>query len=307
MRLAAENLRSCPPRPVTRFAPSPTGFLHLGHVASAACVWGIGRALGAEILLRIEDHDRGRCRSEFEAAIYADLQWLGFSHDNAELRSGERSRFRQSDNTARYEAALARLAAEGAVYACQCTRAQIKAASDAAADELWYPGTCRARGIALGAPDAGLRVRVPDGEQRFADLWLGPQAQNPARQCGDLLIRDRHGSWTYQFAVTIDDLEQGVNLIIRGQDLTPSTGRQLWLGRRLGRADDAVFLHHPLLKDEDGKKLSKRFLAEAVAQRRAAGEAPEAVLGEAAFLLGLTPKLEPLAARELPALFQAVH
>jgi glutamyl-tRNA synthetase/glutamyl-Q tRNA(Asp) synthetase len=137
----------------------------------------------------------------------------------------------------------------------------------------------------------------------FDDLVLGPQRQNPAEQCGDLLLKDRRYNFTYQLAVVVDDIKQGVNLVIRGQDLTASTGRQIWLGRRLGREVDARFAHHPLLVDETGRKLGKRFLSAALTQRRLAGERAEDVLGEAAYLGGLVQERRAVEVGELAGLF----
>lgn len=281
---------------MTRFAPSPTGYLHVGHVASALYVWGVGKRLGAQVLLRIEDHDRGRCRPEFERAILDDLQWLGFHPDDLRI-------LRQSDESAYYEQSLAALAAKGLVYACDCSRKQIAAGMPAGGGELRYGGHCRTRGLALDAPDTGIRMVMPDRDVSFTDLALGPLRQNPAWQCGDLLLRDRQGNWTYQMAVVADDLRQGVTLVIRGQDLTESTARQIVLGEALGRAEPPRFYHHPLIKDESGQKLGKRFLSEAIAKRRAAGEAPEVVLGEAAHLVGLLPTARPVSAGDAVALF----
>jgi glutamyl-Q tRNA(Asp) synthetase len=278
---------------ISRFAPAPTGFLHLGHVVNAVRVWGETRARSGRVLLRMEDHDRQRSRREFEQAILEDLDWLGFAADEPMVRQSERS--------AIYEAALDRLRDRGLIYACDCSRGQIARATaglnactttataglkacttteeantldaadasnvanpDAAnvanvvqafrpADaELCYPGTCRDRGLADSA-GLGLRVRLEPSVERFVDLRLGPQEQQPSEQCGDLLIRDRDGNWTYQFAATVDDLVQGVTLVIRGVDLLESTGRQIQLARLLGRAEPPAFLHHPLIMRSIGR------------------------------------------------------
>jgi glutamyl-tRNA synthetase/glutamyl-Q tRNA(Asp) synthetase len=274
-----------PHAPTTRFAPSPTGFLHLGHVASALYVWGVARSSGGRVLLRIEDHDRSRCRPEYERAIHEDLAWLGLSADATVPR--------QSEREAAYRAALAALAATGGVYACDCSRKTIEAASGGTGEELRYPGTCRTRQLPLDAPGVGLRTVVADEEIAFVDAVLGRLAQRPQAQCGDLLLRDRHGLWTYQLCVVVDDLEQGVDLVVRGQDLTGSTGRQIQLARRLGRPADASFLHHPLITDPTGRKLGKRFFSEAIAKRRAAGETAAAIIGEAAFHVGLLAERRP--------------
>lgn len=304
-------MRSSAPTPVTRFAPSPTGYLHLGHVASALYVFGLGRRLGAKVLLRLEDHDRSRFRSEYELAIFEDLRWLGLLYDNVDLQPGSPSPYRQSDSDAFYRETLARLAKSHQVYACECSRKQVAQDSAthgdtdlATSDEPRYGGRCRDLGLPLDRPGVGLRVVLPEDEIKFADLNLGPLVHVPARQCGDLLVRDRLGQWTYQFAVVADDLRQGVDLVIRGQDLTESTGRQILLGRMLGRTSDARFYHHPLIKDDSGKKLGKRVFSEAIAKRRAAGERAEDVLGDAAFRIGLLPRHQPIHSGDLAALFK---
>lgn len=294
-----------PGTPLTRFAPSPTGHLHLGHVANAIWVWGVARALGGRVLLRMEDHDRGRSRPEYERSALEDLEWLGLEPDlgtPGELRRGA-SRLRQSACGDEYAAALDRLGRSGTVYACDCSRREIALeAGDPLNEETRYPGRCRTRGLAPSA-SRGIRVVMPDGAETFTDARLGEVTQAPAEQCGDLLLRDRNGNWTYQFAVVVDDLRQGVNLVIRGEDLLSSTGRQIMLGRMLGRERPPVFLHHPLIRKEDGAKLSKSSGDTGVGDLRAAGAAPGMVLGEAAWRIGLLARLRPLAPEDLSRLF----
>ena len=295
------DLFRVPLRPVTRFAPSPTGYLHLGHVANAVWTWGVADALGGRVLLRIEDHDRGRCRPEYERAIVEDLEWLGL------VRGGERRVLRQSDQERAYGRAALHLGRQSPVYACRCSRADIAEQMRADGledwDELRYPGTCRALRL---APADGLGLRVTLGEEPvdFDDLRLGPQRQTPALQCGDLLLRDGNGNWTYQLCVAVDDTRQGVNLVIRGEDLLASTGRQIMLATRLGRKEPALFLHHPLIRDPAGRKLSKRDGSTGVRELRAAGRGAPDVLGEAAFRTGLIPEPRPIAPSELGALFR---
>jgi len=273
---------------ISRFAPAPTGFLHLGHVVNAVRVWEETRARAGRVLLRIEDHDRQRSRREFEAAMLEDLAWLGFEADEPPVRQSERS--------AIYEDALGRLRALGLVYACDCTRSGILAATVGAelapppwadhgrplrdSDELRYPGTCRDRGLAEG-PGVGLRVRLEPTIERFVDLRLGPQEQRPSEQCGDLLVRDRDGNWTYQFAATVDDYVQAVTLVIRGVDLLASTGRQIQLARLLGREAPPAFLHHPLIMKSPGQKLSKSDGDTGIRELRARGWTPAQVIGAA--------------------------
>jgi glutamyl-tRNA synthetase/glutamyl-Q tRNA(Asp) synthetase len=295
-----------PARPLTRFAPSPTGYLHLGHVANAIYVWGIARALGGRVLLRMEDHDRTRCRPTYETATLEDLEWLGLEPDLGspiDFRNGS-SGYRQSDCAEVYEAALETLGRHGRLFACDCSRKDIAAeAGDPFNEETVYPGRCRERGLGPG-PGRGLRLRLDAGVERFTDGLLGEQSQEPAAQCGDLLVRDRMGQWTYQFTVVVDDLRHGVDLVIRGADLLSSTGRQLRLGRVLGREGPPVFLHHPLISKPDGAKLSKASGDTGIRELRRTGLGPQAVLGRAAWLTGLLDQPRDLEAAALPDLFR---
>lgn len=263
---------------VTRFAPAPTGHLHIGHVVNALHVWGFARRHGGRVLLRIEDHDGQRSRPEFEASILEDLDWLGFQADGGMVRQSERGRL--------YEDALRQLRAQGLVYACECSRKEIMAASNAG-DELRYPGTCAAKNLAE-APGLALRVRLPRSEERFDDLLRGPQRQVPFEQCGDLLVRDRHGYWTYQFAVTVDDWDQGITHVIRGVDLLASTGRQIQLARMLGRSTPPVFMHHGLVMQSAGQKVSKSDGATGIREMRSRGAAAAEVLAAAEKFLELS-------------------
>jgi glutamyl-Q tRNA(Asp) synthetase len=277
---------------ISRFAPAPTGFMHLGHVVNAAHVWRETRARAGRVLLRIEDHDRRRSQPGFEAAILEDLEWLGFVADEPPVRQSERGEI--------YEEALADLRRRGLVYACGCSRADIaqaglKACTTTAGEttapavaqafgpaeaELLYPGTCANRGLAE-RPGVGLRVRLAPTVERFVDLRHGPQAQRPSEQCGDLLVRDRDGNWTYQFAATVDDLVQGVTLVIRGDDLLASTGRQIQLARLLGRDEPPEFLHHALIMKSPDQKLSKSDGDTGIRELRARGWTPRQVIDAA--------------------------
>ncbi len=277
------------PGVVTRFAPAPTGFLHLGHIVSALWVWRTARARGGRVLLRIEDHDRQRSRSEYESALVDDLAWLGLQADEPFVR--------QSDRGAAYTAALALLRARGLVYACGCSRAEIERAGGAGeperpGEELRYPGTCSERHLS-DAPGRSLRVRLEPTVERFVDLRLGPQEQRPSAQCGDIVVRDREGNWTYQFAATVDDWRQHVTLVVRGEDLLPSTGRQMQLARLLGRRDLPRFLHHPLVMKSAGEKLSKAARDTGVRELRARGWSAEAVIAEAERLDPALPRGAP--------------
>jgi glutamyl-tRNA synthetase/glutamyl-Q tRNA(Asp) synthetase len=283
---------------LTRFAPAPTGWLHLGHVLNAEYVWdtlaapklagGVVQPTGErrQVLLRIEDHDRERCRPEYEAGILDDLDWLGYLPDifpTSCFRTG-RCDGRQSDRDAVYRDAVDVLAAGGMVYGCDCSRREIEARSardearggELEAPELRYSETCRDRGLPL-VDGYGWRARIDPGVERFVDERLGPQEQDPSRQCGDVLIRDRLGNWAYQFAVTVDDFRQGIDLVVRGEDLLPSTGRQIRLARLLGRQTPATFLHHPLIMKTADQKLSKSDGDTGIGGLRARGWTPAQV------------------------------
>jgi glutamyl-Q tRNA(Asp) synthetase len=272
---------------LTRFAPAPTGYLHLGHVLNAHYVWTMARDRGARVLLRIEDHDRERCRPEYEAALLDDLDWLGFVPDlypTADFRQGHCDS-RQSDRKPIYEDAARELAARGLLYGCGCSRADIaRAGGTSGSDgEMAYPGTCRDRGLPLdpGNPGLAWRIRIEPGDEAFDDLLLGPQHQSPHAQCGDLVIRDRLGNWTYQFVASVDDFRQGIDLVIRGRDLLSSTGRQIHIARLLGRAEPAAFAHHELIMKAPTQKLSKSDGDTGVRALRAAGWTRDQVVSAA--------------------------
>jgi glutamyl-tRNA synthetase/glutamyl-Q tRNA(Asp) synthetase len=259
-------------------------------VANAIFVWGVARATDGRVLLRLEDHDRIRCRPAYADACLEDLAWLGFEPDG-----GLSPLWRQSDREARYGEALARLVAAGRVYACACSRREVGGER--------YPGRCRSRGLPLAAGH-GLRVRLDDEPETASDLALGTLVQQPARQCGDLLVRDRDGHWTYQFAVTVDDIDQGITLVVRGMDLVESTGRQLALMRLLGHDRRPRFLHHPLIHGPAGGKLSKSAGDTGVRELRARGVTAPEVIGRAAAAVGLTATSTPLAASAVRRLFE---
>lgn len=300
------ELLKLPPGWRTRFAPAPTGYLHLGHVVNAIYVWGVARANDGRVVLRIEDHDRSRCRAEYERALLDDLDWLGFVPDEgstAEFRAGESQR-RQSDNEWRYAAAITALELRGLVYTCRCSRGDIaQLVPDLPNEEMRYPGTCRDASV---PPEESRqrRVKLDGSSERFFDLRLGPQEQLPSAQCGDLLLRDRLGQWTYQFAVAVDDLEQQIDVVIRGEDLLASTGRQRALARLLGRRTPLHFLHHPLVLKPGGEKLSKSAGDSCVRELRAAGRTSAEVIGQAAHLAGLIDEARALEQGEIPELFR---
>lgn len=260
----------------TRFAPAPTGYLHLGHVANAIVVWGLAATEGATVLFRIEDHDRIRSRPEYDAALVEDVSWLGFVPDEGPLR--------QRENPAPYEAAVERLRADGRVYGCACSRATFDA-WERERGGAWSgpgcPGGCRR--LDLDGP--ALRVALGGGTERWMDLLVGPCADE-VTPAGDPTVRDRDGNWTYLLCVVVDDLTQDVDLVVRGRDLMAATPAQIRLAQLLGREAPPAFAHHRLVRDPDGRKLSKSAGDTGVRELRAAGHSPDAVVAMAAAAIG---------------------
>lgn len=281
----------------TRFAPAPTGRLHLGHLANAIYVWGLARRFGARVVLRIEDHDRQRCRPEYETALLDDLDRLGIAADEPstdDLRGGP-SLYRQSDSAAAYAAALDALRDAGLAYACDCTRSTF-AAWRSAQRASWSgpgcPGGCRARELPV-EPGLGIRVALGDGGEAWDDALRGPSSGSVA-SAGDLLVRDRNGNWTYALCVVADDLRHGVDLVVRGEDLLDATAPQIRLARLLRREVPPRFAHHPLVRRSDGSKLSKADGATAVGELLDAGRSRDSLFGEAASRVGLLADPGPL-------------
>ena len=284
----------------TRFAPSPTGYLHEGHLLSALYVWAAAEAFGLKIHLRIEDHDRSRARPEYIRSIYEDLEWFGFEYDSDSI---------QSNRNPVYEEALAKLERDGLVYPCFCGRKQLEAENPKSeTGEIVYSGKCRKVNTSMDTlvPSAlrcdeqphNLRVIVPDKVIHWHDMRLGDFDENPKQQCGDFPIRDRDMQWTYQFAVCVDDIDEGITHIVRGEDIRSSTARQIALMRLLGRETPPAYLHHPLIVDATGKKLSKRERAHSLRQDRDAGQSKESLLGRVCFKAKLQPENTPLTLAE---------
>jgi glutamyl-Q tRNA(Asp) synthetase len=275
---------------VTRFAPSPTGFLHLGHAHSALLGHRTARESGGRFLLRIEDIDRTRCKPEFEAAIIDDLHWLGLDWEQPVRR--------QSDHFADYAAALDRLQSMGLLYPCFCSRKDIAAAASAPheGETLIYPGTCRgldpvlaAERKAAGAPFA-LRLDVAKAVRQagplvFLDSSNGDRwHEMPAEpeRFGDVVLGRRETPASYHLCATLDDHLQGITLVVRGEDLRPATHIHRLLQAVLGLASPR-YRHHVLLTNESGGRLSKRDGAMALRALRDRGMNAEAVRMMAGF------------------------
>lgn len=281
---------------VGRFAPSPSGRMHLGNVFTALIAWLSVRSQGGTMLLRIEDLDPERSREEYITALREDLLWLGLDWD-AEMP-------RQSTRTQAYAEAFFRLKKE--VYPCFCTRAELHIASAPHASDgtFIYPGTCRGlsateRSKMRRAP--AWRIRVPDCTIRFNDGLFGEISENLAEQCGDFVLRRADGVYAYQLAVVCDDAFGGVTQVVRGADLLSSTARQIWLFERLGYPAPQYF-HIPLLVAPDGRRLSKRERALDLAHLRRSAT-PEQLIGLLAFRAGLIDCLQKISAKELLSVY----
>lgn len=294
--------------PVGRFAPSPSGRIHLGNILCCLLAWLSVRQKDGRVLLRIEDLDTARCPRRYSRQMLEDLHWLGLDWDEGPEAGGPQESYYQSERTAVYEAALRRLEQQGLVYPCFCTRAELHAASAPHREDgqVLYAGTCRdltkeqaAEKQKLRAP--ALRLRVPEEDWSFTDGHMGFYQENLARDCGDFLLRRSDGMFAYQLAVVVDDAAMGVTEVVRGADLLDSTPRQLYLYRLLGlKAPE--FVHFPLLLTSDGRRLSKRNADVGLEDLRPRFSAAE-ILGRLAFLAGFNPSGEPKTARELLADF----
>ncbi|QDT70902.1 tRNA glutamyl-Q(34) synthetase GluQRS [Lacipirellula limnantheis] len=290
--------------PRTRLAPSPTGALHLGNARSFLVNWALARQQGWEIVLRVEDLDGPRVKAGANEEAIDVLQWLGIDWDAGP--------FTQRSDLAPYRAALEQLAAQGDVYPCRCTRKEIEAASLSAPHgdehELRYPGTCRPATPTPLPPEAleqsgvAWRLRVPDGTTTFIDHVAGEHIHNIAATTGDFLVATKEGLPSYQLAVVVDDARQGIDRIVRGDDLLGSTHRQLLLQHRLGIAPPPAYYHLPLVVGADGRRLAKRHGDSRISLYRDLGVTPERIIGLLAQWCGLGPRRN-LSATEFLAAF----
>jgi glutamyl-tRNA synthetase/glutamyl-Q tRNA(Asp) synthetase len=231
------------------------------------------------------------------------MQWLGFIPDIGISLEDDpiTSPYRQSDCSSMYEEKLTELAEKGVVYGCDCSRKEILAKQSDGQDELCYSGTCANKKLSLEGNT--VRFRVQDGEISFRDLALGDCRQIPKKQCGDFSLRDRDGQWTYQFCCVCDDNRQGIDLVVRGEDILSSTGRQILLFNALGH-EPPMYYHHSLVCDTEGKKLSKRQRSDSITQMHESGIMAEEVIGLAAFAGNLVPDSRLLSAQDAIALFE---
>ena len=281
-----------------RYAPSPSGRMHLGNLMCCLLAWLSAKSKGGQVLLRIEDLDAVRCPRVYADAIVDDLAWLGLAAD------GPTPTVYQSERSKIYQQYYDILLKKGLVYPCFCSRSQLHAASapHRSDGQVVYAGTCRglsdaeiARRSLTRAP--AFRVQVPDEEIAFTDGHLGRYAENLARDCGDFYLRRADGVFAYQLAVVVDDALMGVTEVVRGSDLLSSTPRQLWLYRELGLTAPQ-FYHLPLLLAPDGRRLSKRDGDQSLENLRAR-YTPQEIIGKLAYVCGLQDTPAPASPQEL--------
>lgn len=285
---------------VGRFAPSPSGRMHLGNLWSCLLAWLSARSAGGSMVLRLEDLDPDRCKKEYCEQVMRDLEWLGLSWDNEPVW--------QSRRTEAYAVAFEQLSHQGLIYPCYCTRAERLAASAPHRSDgvQVYDGRCRRLSPAEKEEFArtrrpAWRVQVPEQTVAFDDLCQGRFEEHLARDCGDFILRRSDGVYAYQLAVVVDDAIMGVTQVVRGSDLLDSTPRQLWLQEALGLLHPE-YGHVPLLLAPDGRRLAKRDRDQELGQLQSKYTAPELV-GHLAFAAGLLPEYTPATPEQLVPLF----
>ncbi|MBQ3557023.1 MAG: tRNA glutamyl-Q(34) synthetase GluQRS [Oscillospiraceae bacterium] len=284
-----------------RFAPSPSGRMHLGNLWSCLLAWLSARSAGGRMVLRLEDLDPDRCRPEFCQQVMRDLDWLGLDWDNEPVWQSRRSHI--------YQEYFHMLEQQGLIYPCYCTRNQLLAASAPHRSDgiAVYDGRCRSltavqrQELAAGRRPAW-RIAVPSEEVGFDDLCRGHYSHRLDTCCGDFILRRSDGVYAYQLAVVVDDALMGVTQVVRGSDLLDSTPRQIWLGQQLGFATPE-YAHVPLLLAEDGRRLAKRDRDLELGQLQQQYTAPELV-GILAHLAGLIPEPAPISPADLVPLFR---
>ncbi len=286
------------PKIVGRFAPTPSGRMHLGNVFAALIAWVSVRSRSGELVLRMEDLDTQRTSADFATILRDDLKWLGLDWDRETPAQSQRSRV--------YDGYFEALRDLGLLYPCYCTRSQLHSvnAPHLSDGTYVYPGTCRNLTDAQRSAFERLpawRVQVPDKLWQFHDLVQGDYEMNLATDCGDMVVRRADGVYVYQLAVTVDDGEAGVTEVVRGMDLLSSAPRQMYLQDLFG-FPHPVYGHVPMLLAPDGRRLSKRDkdLDLGVLRQRMR---PEVLIGHLAFAAGLIEKDEPLSAAELACVF----
>lgn len=290
---------------VGRFAPTPSGFLHLGNVFCSLLAWLYAKSSGGKIVLRIEDLDPQRCSLSKADALARELEWLGLTWDEGAYCSADSDSFFQSRRSDIYAHCFDLLQQQGLVYPCFCSRSELHAAEAPHASDgrIIYAGTCREltaaqRSAKMQQRRPAWRIKVNDELIAFTDMHYGKQQANLSHECGDFILRRSDGVYAYQLAVVIDDALMGVNQVVRGCDLLSSTPVQLYLYRLL-KLTPPSFCHIPLLTDAAGRRLSKRDGDLEIAALRQHFGNPEPIIGLLAYLAGQLPKPEPITAAEL--------
>ena len=294
-----------------RFAPSPTGRMHLGNVFAALISWLSARKEGGKWILRIEDLDPQRSRIDHARLIEDDLAWLGLDWDEGGVDGkGPNGPYCQSMRGEIYKEALEKLQATGLTYPCFCTRADIMAtqAPHESDGRVVYAGTCRPSRLGgsfdeatVDRPERAIRLFVPDKDMTFTDKLYGGQTVNLAAHCGDFVLRRADGAWAYQLAVVVDDALMGVTEVVRGSDLLLSSAQQIYLYDLLGYPAPQ-FAHVPLLCNEKGIRLSKRDSSLSMEELRKE-YTPSLLIGQLAYIAGILPEPFPISARGLLPLF----
>ena len=294
-----------------RFAPSPSGRMHLGNVYAALLSWLSVKKKGGSWVLRIEDLDPQRCKLEYALQLEDDLRWLGLNWDEGGTENrGDCGPYLQSQRSEIYEEYLNRLKKTGLTYPCTCTRADIMAtqAPHESDGRVVYKGTCRPTHIPskdteiiASSTPAATRLYVPDMQIDFTDGHYGLQSVNLTTHCGDFILRRKDGAWAYQLAVVVDDALMGITEVVRGRDLLLSASQQLYLYDILS-LQAPEFIHFPLLCNKAGQRLSKRDKSLDMDVLRSQ-YTPEQIIGEIAYYAGLTDHPEPMNTEELLKIF----
>ncbi len=293
---------------VGRLAPSPTGAQHLGNARTYLLAWLAARSRGGRLVMRIEDIDSPRVKPWATQQAIDDLRWLGLDWDEGPDIGGQHAPYIQTDRAQLYQDYLQQLIVAGRAYPCSCSRKDIEAAASAphqGHEGPIYPGTCAAwqPGDALPPDDTFCwRYRAADGELEFEDLVVGKQTLNPARELGDFPLTRKTGEAAYQLAVVLDDGLMGINQVVRGDDLVPSTFRQIELFDAFGFARPS-FAHVPLVCGTDGRRLAKRHGDTRLSVYREQGVRPQQIVGWAAASSGLIDRAEDVQPRDLIAAF----
>lgn len=313
---------------VGRFAPSPSGRMHLGNIYTAVMSWLSVKSRDGRWILRIEDLDPQRSKMEYARIIEDDLLWLGLEWDEGGIEGkGSNGPYLQSERHELYQEALDKLMGMGLCYPCTCTRAEILAtqAPHESDGRVIYKGNCRPeeigetwlrwrmhepcvptrRQLNHSSYSSSIRIFVPDEDIKFTDMIQGPQCVNLAQQCGDFIVKRSDGAWAYQLAVVVDDALMGVTEVMRGKDLLLSTAQQIYLYRLLGYTSPE-FAHLPLITNENGIRLSKRDKSLSMEFLRE-HYSPEELLGMVAYHARIKSTQGPISLQELLSIYPAIH